>query len=77
MNFTYILVSNVYYFGSETLTLYGIAAARECDGKHEILDVIFDLSANFEKVNSLVKLCSENELSLDHFHDIWENATIE
>lgn len=76
MKFTYILVSNAYYFGSETLTFYGIAAARECDGKREILDVAFDLSTDFEKVNSLVKICNEQKLALTHLHDVWEDEAI-
>lgn len=73
MNFTYILVSNVYYFASEMLTFYGIAAVKEDGNRREIVDVAFDLSSDFEKVKRLSALCNEQKLDAIHLHNVEED----
>lgn len=73
MNYTYIIISNIYYFDSETLTFYGIAAVKEDDKHREIVDVVFALSSDFDKVKHLVALCNEQKLDIVHLRDVAED----
>ncbi len=58
--------------GIEHIT-YGIAAI--CNGV--IIDKALDISADFDKIQSLCSLCNENNLDPIHLHDIAQDAVIE
>jgi len=75
MNYTYITVSNTYYFSDTPFTFYGIAAIKECNGLREIADVVFDLSSDIDMINHTVKLCNEQKLALIHLRDVAADIT--
>jgi len=66
----YILIESSFRANGVSHTAYGIARADFSDGIPVILEAIPDLSADKDRVQQLVKLCTELQLSPMHLGDV-------
>ena len=75
MNTTFGLVKETYTLGSISRISYGIAAFA--DVKHNgvaiIVDVVWDICNDSERVAALVRRCNDLHLSIVHLRDVIED----
>ena len=71
---TYKIVKEVHMMNDGNRVSYGIAAygGTELDNVN-ILEYIGDISHDKEKIEELVQLCNQSELSIAHLHDVVED----
>ena len=70
---TYCLIPTPMCINGKEVTTYGIGALQN----NIMVDYVVDISADYNKIFSLVELCNEEELDPIHLHDIAENALVE
>ena len=68
----YIIIPSQITIEGETHETYGIGAVKN----NVLIDQVFDISTQFNKVKSLVLLCNEENLSPCHLHDIAEDVVV-
>ena len=76
MKIKYIMTKNVYFDGEEARVGYGIAAVARERGVQTVVEEFRDMSADREKVKSLIKLCNRGGLSLLHLSDVAEDLVL-
>ena len=69
MNFTYTVISNNEARMEGTGICYGIAA----ENGGEVLDMVCDITSDWDEISNLVDKCNRNKLSLVHMRDVVED----
>ncbi len=71
----YGTVEEVYTVNGVSRTSYGIAAYADpdIDGTATVVASVRDITSDRAKIDNLVDLCNENELSILHLYDVVEN----
>lgn len=72
----YILTSTIYHTGKD-IAFYGIALIKTDGMTHELVTAFNDLTENKDKVQNLVDLCNENNLSCVHFKNAIQDLLAE
>ena len=67
---TYCLIPTPMCINGKEAVTYGIGAVK----KDIMIDYVIDISSDYNKILSLVKLCNEGSLDPIHLTDIAENA---
>lgn len=73
MKVKYIMTKNTYSDNETERVGYGIAAVKKERGNQTVVQVYNDMSAEYEKVKGLVRLCNKGRLSLIHLPDVVED----
>ncbi len=75
ISITYGTTEEIYSLNGASRTSYGIAAYSnaEVDGTATIIASLMDITSDREKVDKLVALCNQMELSVIHLYDVVED----
>ena len=72
MNYKYVLTETTYHNGEHTRTSYGIAVIGTEDNV-TVLCSVEDITDKRDALASLVKLCNEEKLEMEHLQSIVED----
>jgi len=77
MDYHYIAIQQEYGEGGLKKTDYGIAAVTEADGCIVVLQSITAVTPDKLRIQKLVKLCNELELSMIHLEEVVDDFLTE
>lgn len=70
---TYFILPTTVTAEGESYVTYGIGVLKD----NLMIDCVPDISDDYNKIKSLVQMCNDDELDIEHLDDIAEDATID
>ena len=70
---TYFILPTTVTTEEESCVTYGIGVLKD----NLMIDCVPDISDDYNKIKSLVQMCNDDELDIEHLYDIAEDATID
>ncbi|MBQ8163367.1 MAG: hypothetical protein IJZ93_03250 [Clostridia bacterium] len=70
MKVKYCVVKEIYEAECTNRVSYGICAYRLEDNALVVVEAVYNLSDDYEKINKLCAECNKSELEADHLKDV-------